>query len=151
MKVVFFVHCFFPGHFYGTETYTLELAKHYQSCGYQVTVVTAIFQGEPGGCETISRYEYQGIPVVCIDKNMLPHTRVKETYYQPDMREVLERVLRDLNPDIVHVTHLINHTAVLLEVTHSIRCTRFCIWTASTSKCVMPVRSEPKRCIWRSV
>lgn len=129
MKVVFFVHCFFPGHFYGTETYTLELAKHYQSCGHQVTVVSAIFQGEPGMGEMISRYEYQGIPVVCIDKNLLPHTRVKETYYQPEMREVLERVLRDLNPDIVHVTHLINHTAALLEVTQALGIATFATFT----------------------
>lgn len=120
MKVTFFVHCFFPGHFYGTETYTLELAKHYQTAGHQVTVVTALFQGEPSQSEMVTRYEFQGIPVVCIDKNLIPHTRVKETYYQPEMRDVLERVLRELSPDVVHVTHLMNHTAALLEVTQAL-------------------------------
>lgn len=117
MKIVFFVHCFFPNHFYGTETYTLDLARYYQASGHDVTVVTAIFQGEPQAVDLVTQYEYQGIPVVCIDKNRLPHSRVKETYYQPEMRGVLEKVLRDLRPDLVHVTHLINHTAVLLEVT----------------------------------
>lgn len=120
MKVVFFVHCFFPDHFYGTETYTLELAKNYQSAGHEVTVVTAVFQGEASTGNLISRYEYQGIPVVCIDKNVMPHSRVKETYYQPEMRDVLAKVLRDISPDIIHVTHLINHTAALLEATHAI-------------------------------
>lgn len=129
MKVAFFVHCFFPGHFYGTETYTLELAKHYQSCGHQVTVVSAIFQGESSIGELISRYEFQGIPVVCIDKNCLPHTRVKETYYQPEMREVLEQILRELSPDVVHVTHLINHTAALLEVTQVLGIATFATFT----------------------
>ena len=38
MRVVFFVHCFFPSHFYGTETYTLELAKR----GYTLTAVDFI-------------------------------------------------------------------------------------------------------------
>lgn len=117
MRIVFFVHCFFPEHFYGTETYTLALAKHYQAVGHDVVVVTAVFQGEPARADVVTRYEYQGIPVVCIDKNRLPHTRVKETYYQPDMRPILERVLRETRPDIVHVTHLINHTAALLEIT----------------------------------
>lgn len=129
MKVTFFVHCFFPGHFYGTETYTLELAKHYQAAGHQVTVVSALFQGEPGQGEIISRYEFQGIPVVCIDKNLRPHTRVKETYYQPEMRDVLERVLRNLSPDLVHVTHLINHTAALLEVTQALGIPTFATFT----------------------
>lgn len=117
MKIALFVHCFFPAHFYGTETYTFDLARHYRAWGHDVTVVTAIFQGEPRAPELISRYEYQGVPVIAIDKNHIPHGRIKETYYQSEMRGVLEALLRDLRPDVVHVTHLINHTAALLEVT----------------------------------
>ncbi|WP_026075975.1 glycosyltransferase family 4 protein [Noviherbaspirillum massiliense] len=116
MKIVFFVHCFFPSHFYGTETYTLELARCYQSWGHDVTVVSAIFQGEQPSSDLITHYKYAGIPVISIDKNRIPHSRVSETYYQVDMRPVLESVLRKLQPDVVHVTHLINHTAALLEV-----------------------------------
>lgn len=120
MKIAFFVHCFFPDHFYGTETYTLGLAKHYRAAGHEVVVVSAVFQGEARAEALVSRYEYQGIPVVSIDKNQIPHTRVKETYYQPDMRPVLEKVLREIKPDVVHVTHLINHTSALLEVTQQL-------------------------------
>ena len=47
MKVALFVHCFFPNHFYGTETYTLELARNLLALGHQPIVVTAIFPGEP--------------------------------------------------------------------------------------------------------
>lgn len=129
MKVAFFVHCFFPQHFYGTETYTLELAKHYRAAGHEVVVVSAVFQGEPAADELITRYEFQGIPVVSIDKNKIPHTRVKETYYQPDMRQVLERVLREIKPDIVHVTHLINHTSALLEVTQQLGIATYATFT----------------------
>ena len=117
MKVAFFVHCFFPQHFYGTETYTLSLAKQYRAAGHEVVVVAAVFQGEPACDATINHYEYQGIPVVCIDKNKIPHTRVKETYYQAEMRPVLEQILCESKPDLVHVAHLINHTSALLEVT----------------------------------
>lgn len=120
MRVAFFVHCFFPAHFYGTETYTLELAKHYQAMGVDVHVVTAIFPGEAAANELVTRYQFQGIPVICIDKNQLPNTRVKDTYYQPGMRSVLEKILRELRPDVVHVNHLINHTAALLEVTQEL-------------------------------
>lgn len=115
MKIALFVHCFFPTHFYGTETYTLELAKHYQAVGHEVVVVSATFQGEPGQEDLIAKYEFQGIPVYCIDKNRIPHARIKETYYQPEMRGILRCVLEELKPDVVHVTHLINHTAALLE------------------------------------
>lgn len=120
MRVAFFVHCFFPAHFYGTETYTLELAKHYQAMGVDVHIVTALFPGEVAANELVTHYEFQGLPVTCIDKNRLPHTRVRDTYYQEGMRPVLEKVLRRIRPDVVHVTHLINHTAALLEVTQAL-------------------------------
>lgn len=116
MRVAFFVHCFFPSHYFGTETYTLELAKYYRELGVDVHVVTAIFPGEPAAADFVTHYEFQGIPVTCIDKNRLPNTRVKDTYYQPDMRPILTQVLREIRPDVVHVTHLVNHTAALLEV-----------------------------------
>ena len=46
--------------------------------------------------------------------------KVKETYYQAEMRPVLEQILREIKPDLVHVAHLINHTSALLEVTQKI-------------------------------
>jgi glycosyltransferase involved in cell wall biosynthesis len=115
MKIALFVHCFFPEHFYGTETYTLDLARTLQSLGHEVTVVSGIFQGEPRREALITRYEHEGVPVVAIDKNYVPHTRVRETYFHEAMRLHLLELLRELSPDVVHVTHLINHTAVLLQ------------------------------------
>ena len=116
MKVALFVHCFFPNHFYGTETYTLGVAKNLKEMGHEPVVVSAVFPGEPKNEKMVSSYEYDGIAVLCIDKNYLPNTRVKDTYYQPEMKPVLRDLLSQLKPDIIHVTHLINHTAVLLEV-----------------------------------
>lgn len=116
MKIALFVHCFFPEHFYGTETYTLGLAKNLQSLGHEVAVVAGVFQGEPRREALITRYSYDGVPVVAIDKNYEPHARVQETYFHEAMRPHLVATLRALSPDVVHVTHLINHTAVLLDV-----------------------------------
>lgn len=129
MKIALFVHCFFPAHFYGTEAYTFHLARHYQALGHQVTVVSALFQGEPSAGKLVSGYEYEGISVICIDKNLIPHSRVGETYHQPEMRRVFEDVLRQLRPDVVHVTHLINHTAALLEVTQQLAIPTYATFT----------------------
>lgn len=129
MKIVFVVHCFFPDHFYGTETYTLGLAKYYVAAGHEVTIISAIFQGEAEADALLTRYEFQGVPVIAIDKNKRPHTRVKETYYQPEMRSVLREVFTELKPDVVHVTHLINHTAALLEVTQELEIPTYATFT----------------------
>jgi glycosyltransferase involved in cell wall biosynthesis len=84
--------------------------------GHEVVVVSAIFAGEPAAHALITRYDYEDIPVICIDKNRYPNTRVKDTYYQPDLAQVLREIVHEVQPYIVHITHLINHTAALLEV-----------------------------------
>ncbi len=115
MRIALFVHCFFPDHFYGTETYTLELARNLRFMGHDAIVVSAVFPGEPRNEKIVTYYEYDNIPVYCIDKNYLPDTRIKDTYYRPHMFNVLKDILLATKPDIIHVTHLINHTAVLLD------------------------------------
>jgi glycosyltransferase involved in cell wall biosynthesis len=115
LKIALFVHCFFPNHFYGTETYTLELARNFQRLGHEVTVVAGIFQGEEANDATLSSYSYEGIDVIAFDKNHVPHSRIAETYFQEAARPHLRQIIAQIKPDIIHVTHLINHTAVLLE------------------------------------
>jgi glycosyltransferase involved in cell wall biosynthesis len=120
LKIALYVHCFFPDHYHGTETYTLALAKNLQAMGHEPVVVSAIFQGEKKSVSPITRYEYQGIPVYCIDKNQIPRSGLSEIFYQPSMIQVHKNLLRELRPDIVHVTHLINHTASLLDAAHEL-------------------------------
>lgn len=117
MKIALFVHCFFPEHFYGTETYTLELASNLIAMGHEPVIVSAVFQGEATRKSVITRYEYMHIPVYCLDKNYCSHHTVRETYYQSDLLELHKQLLFEIKPDLVHVTHLINHTASLLDAT----------------------------------
>lgn len=117
MKVALFVHCFFPDHFYGTETYTLELANNLIAMGHEPVVVSAEFQGAAKRKSAITIYEYMNIPVYCLDKNYHPHHTIGETYYQADLLDLHKQLLSEIKPDVVHVTHLINHTASLLDAT----------------------------------
>lgn len=116
MRIALFVHCFYPTHTYGTETYTLDLARNLRLLGHEPVVVTATFAGEPAQREPILRYRHDGIDVLSIDKNRMPPARVRDTYHQPAMAPVLDGLLEEIGPDIVHVAHLVNHTAALLEV-----------------------------------
>ncbi|MFG1282868.1 glycosyltransferase family 4 protein [Xanthobacter autotrophicus] len=117
MRVALFVHCYYPEHFYGTESYTRTLARELSALGHEPVVVTATFPGEPPQQDLIERYMFDGVPVVRIDRNVHPNTGLRDTYDLPSLRAVHERVLRAIQPDIVHVCHLINHTTALLEVT----------------------------------
>lgn len=135
-RVVLFVHCFFPEHFYGTEVYTYKLAQNLKKHNFEPIIVSAKFQGTSRANNFISYYEYEGLPVYCIDKNYMPNRRVKDTYYQEEMRSVLETILEELQPDLVHVTHIINHTAVLFEVLEKLNIPRVITMTDFFGHCL---------------
>lgn len=116
LHICLVVHCFYPEHYFGTETYTLNLAEHFQKLGHRVSVLSALPPGDPGQDEFMTRLEFRGIPIFRFDKNQMPPQRVRETYLQDSMRAPLRAVLEEISPDLVHVTHLVNHSAVLLDV-----------------------------------
>lgn len=117
LRVALFVHAFYPDHVYGTEAYTLALARQFKALGHAPTVVTARAAGEPVQAEEIVRYEIEGIPVVRIDRNRTPSRTAREDYDHPGLAPLLERILRTLAPDVVHICHLANFTAALPHVT----------------------------------
>jgi len=116
MKILFVVHCFFPEHIYGTETYTLNLAKNLQLLGREVTVLSAVFAGEPRRESLVTRYIFEGVPVICIDRNHLPPVSLETSYDLPALEPVMDDILRQERPDIIHVNQLMNHTAALPRV-----------------------------------
>ena len=129
MRIALYVHCFYPDHFYGTEAYTLALAKQMLALGHRPVVLACTFVGEPAQTKFVEEYEWQGVPVIRLDKNLFPNTSIRSTYWQPEMRHVHERLLRRVNPDFVLVCHLINHTAALLEVTAAMHIPTFATFT----------------------
>ncbi|GLI21741.1 glycosyltransferase involved in cell wall biosynthesis [Xanthobacter flavus] len=117
MRVALYVHCYFPDHFYGTESYTRTVARELKALGHEPVVVTATFPSEPAQGALVERDSFDGIPVIRIDRNVHPNAALRDTFHLPALRFIHERILRDIRPDIVHVCHLINHTTALLEVT----------------------------------
>ena len=85
MKIALYVHCFFPTHFYGTEAYTLTLAKELTALGrLRDRLGDAVGRVRPGRARGV--YSYDGLQVVSIDKNLYPNRRVRDTYEQPALR-----------------------------------------------------------------
>ena len=115
MKIAMYVHCYFPLHVYGTEVLVNVMARELAAMGHEPIIVSAIFPGEPRQKQLVERYDWDGIPVLSIDKNVVPHQDILGTYSQPVMRWVQERILREIKPDFIHVYHLLNHTTALLD------------------------------------
>ena len=116
MKIALFVHCFLPRHFYGTETYTFQIARNLLLMGHSPVVVTAVSPDDPTQPSLVSHYEYEGIPVHCVDTNRLKTERVRDTYFRTEMAPILRGLLAEIRPDLAHVIHIGNHTAALFDV-----------------------------------
>jgi glycosyltransferase involved in cell wall biosynthesis len=144
MRIALYVHCFFPTHFYGTEAYTLALAKEFVALGHEPIVVSTTLPSEPEQNRLVEEYAYEGLRVISIDKNVYPDRRVRDTYEQPALRHVHERVLRKLQPDVVHICHLIGHTTALLEVTRRMGIPTFATLTDFFGICYSNVLENTK-------
>ncbi len=129
MRVALFVHCYYPEHYFGTESYTRMVARNLRELGHDPVVVTATFAGEPPQGELVERYRIDDIPVLRIDRNPNRAANLGETYLQPSMMQIQRQVLEEIAPDVVHVTHLINHTASLLAVCQSLNIPTFATLT----------------------
>lgn len=106
-------------------------------------MVTATFPGEPRQSTLAERDSFDGIPVIRIDRNVIPNRGVRDTYDLPDLHFVHERILRDVRPDIVHVCHLINHTTALLDVTRRLGLTTVATFTDFFGFCYNNKLSTP--------
>lgn len=117
LRVALFVHAFYPDHVYGTESYTLALARQLRALGHHCTVVTARAASEaPQGAE-VEAFEVQGVPVIRIDRHRSLPRSARDDYHQPSLEPLIARILQQIAPDVIHVCHLGNFTAVLPEVT----------------------------------
>ena len=107
-RVLMVVHDFLPRHAAGTEIYAYRLAKGLMALGVEVYILyTEARQGVHS--YFITRLEYDGIP--CIEISHQHTTRYFErTYTDPQMERLFERVLDELQPDVVHLQHLYHHS-----------------------------------------
>jgi glycosyltransferase involved in cell wall biosynthesis len=113
MRIILAVHCFFPDHVYGTETYTLRLAQHLVDLGHHCIVLSAVFAGEPHRVALVTHYEHEGIPVICVDRNHIPAQSLRESFDQPELEEVYAGIISRAAPDVIHINHLMNHSCAL--------------------------------------
>ena len=106
-------------HFYGTETYTLEVARHLRKRARTRRRLGGVPGRAPprgsGDDLLLSRH-----PGRLRRQELHPSSPRRRDVLSGSDQGPLTGVLEDIRPEIVHVTHLINHTAVLLEVARDV-------------------------------
>lgn len=119
MRIVYFVHQFFPEFHSGTEHVVLNLARMAQRAGHHVQVLSCRLSeplkfGVPSGLGHGARSgAVDGVPVTLLDRAALPG--LSEVAYDIDDRVVgdIERWLRAQGFDVLHVLHSMRMASAL--------------------------------------
>lgn len=108
LRLLHAIHDFLPLARAGSEIYTSELCREFQTRGHHVTVVCAAY--DPAAVHGEVRWRsYRGLPVAEIVNNWTGRT-FDETWHDPLIASRLGAVLHAVQPEVVHVHNLLNLT-----------------------------------------
>ena len=116
MRILVVSHRFPPRSFAGTEVYALEAARRVAARGHEVHVLAAWKEVSLKHGARLER-EFEGLPVVEFVDNLFD-TNFRATWDRPGLDERLGRELDRVQPDLVHVHHLLYLSTGLLEEAH---------------------------------
>ena len=114
LTVLFVVHQFLPKHIAGTELYTRNLAVELERRGHRsVVFTTEAYAGEPQS--TMRRKTHQGLEVwEAVHNNAFPN--FEASYLDPEKEGQFREVLDAVQPDVVHVQHLHQHSLAYVDI-----------------------------------
>jgi glycosyltransferase involved in cell wall biosynthesis len=112
MRVLQLVHQYPPEHMGGTELYTLWLARALRRRGHQVTVFYRR-SAEGVGQE---HWVDEGVDVWAVwDGTLSPTRRFAAALRNPALLSAFDSALAQVNPDVVHIQHLMGLPAALVD------------------------------------
>jgi len=113
VRVLLTAHAFPPRSTAGVEVYSLRLARALRSRGHDVRVLAAAHDLGAAPYSTRRRV-HEGVDVVEI-VNVHHKGTLQATYDDPDIDRAAGAVMDEHRPEVVHVQHLLNLSAGLLE------------------------------------
>ena len=94
-----------PSGQWGTEFYTLELARELTRGGHEVTVLCPVLDGSRPRY-TLEESELSGVQVIRVH-NVASGRALANSYEDPDLEQLFDRLISRLRPDVVHFLHLL--------------------------------------------
>lgn len=124
MRIVYLADDFPPRALGGAGISTFKMASAVKDAGHEVFVITT--------CRSVAdaqEFGYEGLTVIRIQSDYNPRWRAYVSLYNPKAVRKVERILKDLKPDIVHAnnihTHLSYHSLKIAK-----KYAKVVVWTA---------------------
>lgn len=115
MRVLLVCHGYPPLGVAGVERVSAQTAERLTALGHEVTVLTRRPSEAPSTL-TLERDRRGGVPVVSIAGGGSTFGRFPG--HERALERIFERMLVELSPDVVLVTHLLHHSAGYVDVAH---------------------------------
>ena len=115
MKVLLVSHGFPPRSVAGVERLTAQTAEALAEGGSEVTVLTRQ-PGEAGSSLSLRRRSSRGVSILSIEGGGVDYGRFPRR--EPDLERIFERVIFEVEPEVVLITHLMHHSPGYVEVAH---------------------------------
>lgn len=108
MHILYIIHQFYPNHYSGTERVVFGTASYMQKLGFKVTILTYSHEEDESYTQSIDEilfkeYMYEGIDVIAVKSN---ENYYNSSYFIESPSAVYEYIVKKINPDVVHVAHL---------------------------------------------
>jgi len=114
MHVLYLIHQFYPEHYSGTERVIFGTASYMQKLGHKVTVLTYSHNNESYPYEKdeilYKKYIFEGISVIAVKSNAPEYNN---SYFIENESSVHQDIVKEINPDLIHVGHLMYMNAFL--------------------------------------
>jgi len=108
VNILYIIHQFYPNHYSGTERVVFETASYMQKLGHKVTILT--YSHEDNYTYQNSQDEimykefmYQGLNVIAVKSDSNAYN---SSYFVDSQSPVYKFLIEKINPQIVHVAHL---------------------------------------------
>lgn len=114
MRVLYVTHLYPPVHSAGVEVFASTTARLLADRGHDVTVLTT--EKDIARADlSLHRRRHDGLQVVELVNNLFAR-RFEETWQRPEIDRIFEDVLDELQPELVHVHHLLYLSSGILGI-----------------------------------
>lgn len=122
MKVLFISHVWLPEGTAGVEVYSHTIARALQALGHEVRVICATQWGRgPRYWNGVVADEYEGVPIERLALNWMRAPRPLDYLYRnPVTADYCRSVMREWQPDLVHVMSCYMLSASVIEAARSL-------------------------------
>jgi len=115
MKILYIAHYFHPFSVGGVEDYARTLARVMHQRGHDVHVFHGVIDQGHEDYHVLT-HEVDGVPCTCVSVDLKTIEAWEGTWKQKEVERVLERLLDEFRPDVVHIQHLTRLSTGIGEV-----------------------------------